>query len=155
MSRLILILGLVFAPAAIAQQQRPAAASGSPEQQIVQLERDWCQALLSGDAAVLERILADDYDGFSSSGGRSTKAEEVRDLRSGRSKMSTCTDTDVKVRVHGDAAVAIGEGIRTGVFGGTAMTNRRIHYTDTFVKMDGRWQCVASHATDLASAAKR
>lgn len=42
------------------------AQQSTPEQQLLQLERDWCTAQLKKDAALLGRILAEDFIGVTS-----------------------------------------------------------------------------------------
>jgi ketosteroid isomerase-like protein len=55
---------------------------------------------------------------------------------------------DVSVRVFGDAAVVTGRTHGVGEFSGTPY-DVVIRFTDTFVRRDGRWQAVASHASVL------
>jgi ketosteroid isomerase-like protein len=57
---------------------------------------------------------------------------------------------DMKVQTHGETAVVTGratlEGQAEGLPGGA------YRFTDTFVKRDGRWHCVATQATTVAPA---
>ena len=55
---------------------------------------------------------------------------------------------DVKAHVFGDTAVVIGRTHRVGDVAGSAY-DVVIRFTDTFVRRDGRWQVVASHASML------
>ena len=123
------------------------------EQELVQIERDWCAATVKKDAVVLSRILADDYTSVGSRGGTSTKASELADLK-GTDSFTNCVDTNVKVRIYGDAAVVTGLGTRSGTYKGVAFKDRQVLWTDTFIKKDGRWQCVASQGT-LAAAQQK
>jgi ketosteroid isomerase-like protein len=130
------------------------AQQGTPEQQVIQLERDWCQAALKKDSALLGRILADDYTGVGSRGKKETKSEALADLPDKTSTVTACVDTDVKVRVYNDAAVATGLGTRSGTNKGVAFKDWKFFWTDTFIKKDGRWQCVASQGTPIAAPQK-
>jgi hypothetical protein len=56
---------------------------------------------------------------------------------------------EVRVRVFGDAAVVTGRTHGVGEFGGAAY-DVVIRFTDTFVRRDGRWSAVASHASLLS-----
>lgn len=51
---------------------------------------------------------------------------------------------DIHVRVFGDAAVVTG---RTTATSGTDAQTVALRFTDVFVRRDGRWLVVASHAT--------
>ena len=130
------------------------AQQGTSEQQVIQLERDWCTAVLKKDSALLGRVLADDYAGVGSRGVKETKSEALADLSDKTSTVTACVDTDLKVRVYGDAAVATGLGTRSGTYKGAAYKDRKFLWTDTFVKKDGRWQCVASQGTPVAASQK-
>ena len=119
------------------------AQQGTPEQQVMQLERDWCTAALKKDNA-----------GVGSRGKKETKPEALADLSDKASTVTACVDTDVKVRVYGDAAVATGLGTRSGTYKGVAFKDRKFLWTDTFIRKDGRWQCVASQGTPIAAPQK-
>jgi hypothetical protein len=53
---------------------------------------------------------------------------------------------DVKARVFGHSAVVTGRTHGVGEFEGFAY-DVVIRFTDTFVRREGRWQAVASHAS--------
>ncbi len=55
---------------------------------------------------------------------------------------------DVSVRLFGDTAVVRGRTVASGKFNG-APISARIRFTDVFIKRQGRWQAVASHASPL------
>ena len=129
-------------------------AQGSSEQQLLQLERDWCTASLKRDAALLGRILADDYTGVSNRGMALTKSETIAGLSDKTSGTTACVDSDMKVRIYGDTAVVTGLGTRSGTYQGKPFTDRRFLWTDVFVRRDGRWQCVASQGTVVAAQQK-
>jgi ketosteroid isomerase-like protein len=54
--------------------------------------------------------------------------------------------------VYGDAAVVTALATRSGTLRGATYKDRQVLYTDTFVRREGRWQCVASQSTVVASA---
>lgn len=131
-----------------------AAAQGGPEQELIQLERDWCNATVKKDAATLSRILSDDHTSVTSRGATQTKADVLADLKDQTSSTDSCVDSNVKVRLYGDAAVVTGLGTRAGTNKGIAFKNRQVLWTDTFVKKDGRWQSVATQGTVIAAQQK-
>ena len=131
-----------------------AVAQGNAEQALIQLERDWCTALLKRDTSLLDRILASDYTGVGSRGSTETKSEALASLKDMTSTVDACVDTNFKVRVFGDAAVVTAMATRSGTYKGAAYKDRQSLYTDIFVLRDGSWQCVASHATLVAAQQK-
>ncbi len=156
MKRILLLLVLVTATSALAMSQTPdkksdknkpvgekVAASSKVEQELIQLDREWSQAGVAKDAAVLDRVLADDFSGTIASGKVSTKAEAIADLKSDAGKLESNTTSDYNVRVFGDTAVMTHSGVRAGQREGQAFTEnyRSIH---VFVKRGGHWQAVAS-----------
>jgi ketosteroid isomerase-like protein len=132
-----------FSPRASAQQDKV-------QQELIQIERDWCSALVKKDAAALGRILADDYAAVASRGVPSDKTGDLADLK-GPNSITLCVDDSVKVRVYGDTAVVMGRGRRAGTYKGGAFKDRQISYTDVFVRRNGQWQCVASQGTAAAA----
>jgi proline iminopeptidase len=126
--------------AAVKAQER-----STDEQQLIQLAHDWCKAYLQKDAALLDRILATDYTGRGSLGTTATKAEELAGVKA--SSLEACVNDNINVRVYGTAAVVTGRGTRSGVHNGVPFKNRQVLWTDTYIKRDSRWQCVASQGT--------
>jgi hypothetical protein len=60
----------------------------------------------------------------------------------------------VQARVFGDAAVVTGRTHGVGEFAGTGY-DVTIRFTDMFVRRDGHWQAVASHASVIPTAPSR
>jgi Domain of unknown function (DUF4440) len=56
----------------------------------------------------------------------------------------------VNARVFEDAAVVTGRTHGVGEFEGTAY-DVTIRFTDTFIRRDGRWQAIASHASIIGA----
>jgi ketosteroid isomerase-like protein len=118
------------------------------EQEIMKIERQWIDASVKGDIAALDKIEADDYIVIDPSGTISTKAEDMKNIKSGDLKFDSMEIFDSKVRVYGNAAVV------------TAKTHIKAKYktedisgdyssTDVFVKKDGKWRAVSSHITRM------
>ena len=141
------IAGYLGAPIGMAQQ-------GSTEQQLIQLERDWCTAQLKKDTALLARIVADDYTGVTSRSIVETKVDALSSLNDKTSTITACVDSNVKVRLYGDAAVVTGLATRSGTFKGAPFKDRQFLWMDIFIRKDGRWQCVASQSTVIAAQQK-
>jgi ketosteroid isomerase-like protein len=99
--------------------------------------------------SALERMLADDYVG-SDVDSRRGKAEEIAGYKQITDKVASAAIENVKTHIFTkDAAIVTGELIIKGqTKDGKDFTNR-YRFTDTYVKRNGVWQCVAAHATIL------
>ena len=75
-----------------------------PEDQILQLERDWLAASGKGDVVLLRRIVADDFMGESTD-GRLLSKEDVIPREPGASAFEGALPTETNVRVFGNTAV--------------------------------------------------
>src|SRR4051812_24155127 len=75
------------------------------EELLSKTEQDWATALVKGDIAFTENLLADDYVGTGTDGRRLTKAETIDEFRSGAFKSESMLVDRIRVRVLGDTAV--------------------------------------------------
>ena len=108
-------------------------------------EADWAESVASGDAKVIERILADDFVGIDPKGKSYDKAVMIAETKAGPKSFAANHLDDVKIRFYGDTAVAQGRESwvrQTGEKG-------RFIWTDTWLRRNGRWQIVA--AEDLVA----
>ena len=122
--------------------------AGSVEQTVMQMERDWVQASLKKDTAVMEKILADDWAGIDFSGKTNTKAQSIADLKSGASDTQSIDLGDMKVRVYGNTAIVTGSDTEKSTYKGKDSSGKYV-WTDVFVNRNGRWQAVASQSIKL------
>ncbi|MBA3356149.1 MAG: DUF4440 domain-containing protein [Pyrinomonadaceae bacterium] len=136
------------AKAATSQPAGEKVALGNADQELTELDRDWTQAGVRGDASILERVLADDYSATNALGKTATKAEAIADLKSGTSKLDSNTADNYSVRMFGDTAVMTHDGVRAGQREGKAFSER-YRSLHVFVKRGGRWQVVASQNITL------
>jgi len=138
MRRLLTILAVVLTAASLGWGQ-----TGKVEQTLIQMERDWGQALVKADVATMDRILADDWFGQGPPGGSSNKAGALADLKSGTPKYDSVTPGEMKVRVFGDVAVVTGTQDEKSSYKGKDSSGHYV-WTDVFVKRQGKWRAVVS-----------
>jgi len=119
------------------------------EQELLKLEDGWNNAMLKANTAFLDRIFADDLTDTDSEGTVWTKAQDLSDLKSGDFKCTAVTSVDRKVRVLGDTAIVTGVSTIKAQYKG-ADKSGQYQWTDTWVKRDGDWVCVATHGSKLA-----
>ena len=74
---------------------------------ITKLENDAIKAVLANDSSFYEKVLANDYTGGTSRGTWDTKPSILADMKDVKNNKTKSQDlTDLKVRVHGDLAIA-------------------------------------------------
>ena len=121
--------------------------------ELMQLERDIGRANVERDAAFFERVEADEFVFTDSSGGLTTKKEDVDGVRKPPNpdvKLLAYDVDDMQVRLYGEAAVVTGRVTTKQNVKGEERTGRS-RFTDVFVKRDGRWQLVAGHSSRMKS----
>jgi Domain of unknown function (DUF4440) len=142
--KLTILLGLL---AILATQS--SLAQTDAEKDVLQFERDACQAFLDADPAALERVLTADFTLTLSNGEVSTRADEINDLRNGKVHYDVFENYDMKARLYGDnTAVVLGKTRVKGTAEGKPF-DRVVQFTDTLIKRDRRWQLVAGHVSRL------
>ena len=111
----------------------------SDEQELIRLQHEWLRAETKrGD---VRHFMADEYSLVTSEGTVITKAQMANFVASDDFPFTSMTVEDLKVQVYGNTAVVKGlikwsdKSHKTGQF----------LFTDTWLKRDGRWQCVATH----------
>jgi len=139
----VLVPGLALAQAA---QAKPAAQTA--EQAIMALENAWLVAISTNDVAWYEKNLAAGAVLTSDKGELRDKAATIARLKNEPFK-GTSTGTTDKIIVYGDTAIAIGVETDAGTQGGKDASGTT-RWTDTWVKINGQWQCVASHSSSIA-----
>ncbi len=128
---------------------------------ILYMEREWNDADMKHDAAWFERNFASDYNGISSrTGVRTNRAQDIEEVKGGKLKTQSAELSNMNVRVEGNTAVVMGVNHVKGTDDKGQPFDRRVAFTDTFIKRDGRWQVWTTQGTlmqpegAMASAAK-
>jgi ketosteroid isomerase-like protein len=115
---------------------------------LLYLERDWNQAEMKQEAAWFERTLTDEFTGVDSRTGKpTTKAQVIADIKKSTTGSADLSGLDVKIQ--GDTAVVTGLTHNKGKDDKGAAFDRRIRFTDVWVKRDGKWLVLSSHGTDV------
>jgi ketosteroid isomerase-like protein len=115
----------------------------------MKIEQELLDALLKGDTSAGERYLADTFTFTAPDGTVQDKARFIADVKSGDLKFESSKYEDMKVQVHGDAAVVTYGSTDKGSYKGNDLSGQ-YRWTDVFVKRNGRWQIVAGHGTRIA-----
>ena len=143
---LLSVLSVLLAGTAVMAQPKPTLAAD--EAALRAIEEKWDAANVKGDAAALESIYADSFISTNTDGKVRTKAETLARMKSGEVKYTSAKIQEMKVNVFGDAAVVLG--LWKGKFtekGKPVESTER--FTDTFIRQNGQWRCVASQSTTV------
>ena len=147
MKRLMIVLAFIVAAWALALPQ-----GANVEQSIKAMTEQLNQAALKGDVATYDKLLADDYISIGQLGTSGTKAALLENFKSGKLKFEAIDVTDLKVRVYGDAALAISIANVKGHLGATDLSGQ-YRSVRVWVKRKGQWQSVSFQATRIAAMA--
>ena len=142
----IVLAAGVAVPAPASQPQRVQ----SDQDILVALERRWNEAFYRRDAAFIATILADDFVATYDDGTRGDKAKELALASTFAERVESAVPDEFTVKEYGDTAVVRFTlrlvGIRQGQRAETVL-----RYTDVWIIRDGRWLCVSTHSTRVAS----
>ena len=111
-----------------------------------QLEFDLAHMLVHADWDRYAARLSDDYLRINFNGTEQSKQETMAYLRSGPSKILDLAPENLKLRIHGDAAIVSGRLTAVQRQGGKVVTTFT-NFTDVFAKHDGQWLLVTSQFT--------
>jgi hypothetical protein len=138
---MLVALLLLLATAASAQ-------SGKADQQVLQAEKDRFAAMIKGDRAGLERVLAEDLTYTHTNALFESKAEFIKSVTSGAIDYVSIvpSETDWKVRVNGNIAIVNGVAAVNVVDKGNDL-KFKLRYTTVHRNEGGRWLLASWQAT--------
>lgn len=110
---------------------------------IKQLGQDMGDAMVAQDIEKLDRIFGDDWISPRRSGGVSTKAMLLNDVKTGRKRLTWFELGPIDVQVFGETAIAQGNVAEKRMVDGKE-TYMELVYADILKMRDGRWVVVQS-----------
>jgi len=115
------------------------------------LEHDWNNAAIKRDKDWFTNHFASDYTSVSSgTGALSHKDDDISEMIKG--PVEDWNDlSDMNIRVDGNIAVVTGINHVKGKDDKGVAYERKIRFTDTWIKRDGRWQAWATQGTRMPS----
>lgn len=121
----------------------------NPKSAVAALAKQYGAAYLAGDARALDRILDDDWTLITAGCGDEVyKAGQLKDLRSGALKVDRIRDSEVRVRVFGDAAVVTGKRVSTVSYKGRDVSDVT-RFSQFYALGDKGWRCVSTQVTSI------
>jgi hypothetical protein len=138
----------------LAVGQGPQDLSRTETSMLIALENAWNQAQLHHDSKALDALVADSFISTDNDGVLMTKAQFLEDNKDPSYGPTVMANSDVKVLLYKGTAVVAGVCHAKGTNAGKSFDHYR-RFTDTWVYLNGKWQCVASHTSDLKRAPVR
>src|ERR1700740_1670697 len=143
MMRSSALLFLCLLPLSAIGQQSSTSADKSL---ILALEGAWNQAELHHDANAAAAILADTFISVDHHGTLLNKARYLADLKDTSFKPEEISNSDTSVYIYGDVAIVTSAYRTKGTDNGKPFAHHG-RFTDTWIKQNGKWQCVADQET--------
>jgi ketosteroid isomerase-like protein len=122
-----------------------ASAQESPEAATIRaMETKWADSYRKRQVDVLSSLMSDDYVITMEDGSVYGKVGFISYTAQPSERVDVVEFADLKIRMHGDAAVVTGSYHEQGESKGKPY-DYRDRMTDLWMKMDGKWKLVASH----------
>jgi hypothetical protein len=118
--------------------------------QLEDIQHQLVNAWITHERSILERLLAPEWRVTRADGRISTRDEVLREFDTGANRLQGGKIDDILVRAFGDFAIVTGRTQARGEYAGQAY-DVTLRFTDVFVRRNGQWRAVASHATRIAS----
>lgn len=132
---------LMFALTISCQMKRTGA-----RQELLKVEKDFANAVVSNDADAIGKFLADNWEIIDPDGKIIDKPRFLSVVKSGTLTHQLMESSEMNVRSYGDSAVVTALTKSKGKFAGQEFTTEE-RATDFFVRRNSRWQCVFSQLT--------
>jgi ketosteroid isomerase-like protein len=116
------------------------------EEELVEAEKEFTDAIAKNDSEAIERFVTDDWIIINADGGIINKERFLGVIKSGTLTHEMMESDDMRVRVYGDSAVVSALTRSKGKFMGQDFTTHE-RSTDVFVRRDGQWRCVLTQLT--------
>jgi ketosteroid isomerase-like protein len=137
-----LLLTLSFLVVSILFPQQSPSSQGD-EQRIIALENIWNQVQINHDADAMGKMLHPDFVFTDYDGTVMAKPMFLASIRDPSNKLSMEVSDDMKLHRFGDTVVVTGATHEKGTLKGKAYEHYG-RFTDTWIKQNGEWICVAS-----------
>ena len=146
--RIKAVVCLLWLASSLPAAQKPAEPSQGSESLLIALENAWNQAQLHHDSKALGELVADTFISTDNDGTFMNKAQFLSDNMDLSYKPNLMTNKDEQVFLYGNAAVVAGIYHAKGLNKGKAFDHYG-RFTDTWIYLNGKWVCVASHTSPL------
>jgi hypothetical protein len=144
----VIMVCVLWLTTSVPNAQTPAASSRGSEGLLLALENAWNQAQLHHDSKALEGLVADSFISTDNDGTFMTKAQFLADNKDPSYAPSVMANSDERIFLYDNVAVVAGVYHAKGSYKGKPFDHYG-RFTDTWVYLNGKWLCVASHTSAL------
>lgn len=116
---------------------------------LLYIENDWNDARKRKDVAWFDRIITNDATAVTAAGAILTKAQFLESIRADKSVLESIELLEPAVRVNGNTAIVTGVNRFRGRDEQGKAFDRRVRFTGTYIKRDGRWLVWAFQGTAI------
>lgn len=149
MKKIIIAIALMLMLSALAFGQKKM----TVEQTLIKMEEEMAADLQSGKTASFEKYFADSAVITDPSGMVLTKTDLAALVKSGDLKFESSKIDDMKVMLYGNSAIVTYRSMDKGTLKGQDISGQN-RWTDTYVKLNGKWLLVAAQGTPVMSMPK-
>ena len=121
----------------------------SDEKQILKLEDDWVRAMVTRDRSVLDKIIGPGFTFIEPDGTIKDRKAYLADRTSENVHTEAFKNTELKVRILGNFAIASGLATMTEQRRDGKRYRFSLRWKEMWMKQNGQWQVVASQATPV------
>ena len=139
---------LLWLAGPLVEAQKVTESSDRNQVLLIELENAWNQAQLHHDSKALAGLVADTFISTDNDGTFMTKTQFLADNENPSYAASLMTNTEEKVFEYGTTAVVAGIYHAKGLYKSKPFDHYG-RFTDTWIYMNGKWVCVASHTSNL------
>ena len=145
----VLVFALIIAVAAHAQTGADLSADTARLRELKEVL--WPKAYREQDTALLNQILADEFESIDAAGERSTKKEELDYIRKNKPSYDSFRFEIKRLQLFENrTAVVSGTGyIETKPKDGKKGSRTEYQSSNVFIERDGRWQAITSHVSGV------
>lgn len=146
MIRVLAFALLLSASPLLAAAQSKTTNSADDKSMILALESAWNQAEIHHDATAAAAIMADTFISVDHHGALQNKQQYLAGIKDLSFSPTEIANSDTSVYLYGNVAIVTSEYRTKGTDGGKPFVHRG-RFTDTWVKLNGEWKCVADQET--------
>ena len=139
---------LLWITGSLAFGQNPVEPTHGSVTLLIALENAWNQAQLHHDSKALEGLLADTFVSTDNDGAFMNKSQFLLDNKDLSYAPTLMANQDERVFVYENAAVVSGIYHAKGLSKGKPFDHYG-RFTDTWIFLNGKWRCVATHTSAL------
>lgn len=113
---------------------------------LIQLEKDWSQAVITRDIRMLENILSEDLVYHTEEGEVLNRKEYIDNfILNKRNILSVAVDNMKVFFFENNIAVITGNSKEVGKSADSTMVEYSGLWTNVWLREDGKWKCIAGH----------